>query len=134
MSEDWAAVAKAINERMNELGWRQRELVERSQVSPAIVREIQRHTVERRRSPRTLESLSVTLGWHPQHLAAVLHGRRPLRPEEPAAEGDDTVWSRLDAHEQRLSEITQRLGEITERLDALKTNLTTVVAHVRAHR
>ncbi|MGH3792971.1 MAG: XRE family transcriptional regulator, partial [Pseudonocardiaceae bacterium] len=72
MSEDWAAVAVAINERVNELGWRQRELVERSRVSPAIVREIQRHTVERRRSPRTLESLSVTLGWHAQHLAAVL--------------------------------------------------------------
>jgi hypothetical protein len=134
VSEDWAAVAKAINERVNELGWRQRELVERSQVSPAIVREIQRHTVERRRNPRTLESLSVTLGWHPQHLAAVLQGRRPLRPGQPAAEGDDTVWSRLDAHEQRLSEITQRLSEITEHLDALKTNLTTVVAHVRAHR
>lgn len=134
MSEDWAAVAKAINERVTELGWRQRELVERSRVSPAIVREIQRHTVERRRSPRTLESLSVTLGWHSQHLAAVLHGRRPPHPGEPAVEGDDTVWSRLDAHEQRLSEITQRLSDITERLDALKTNLTTVVAHVRAHR
>jgi hypothetical protein len=134
VSEDWAAVAKAINERVNELGWRQRELVERSQVSPAIVREIQRHTVERRRSPRTLESLSVTLGWHPQHLAAVLHGRRPPHPGEPAAEGDDTVWSRLDAHERRLSEITQRLSDITECLDALKTTLTTVVAHVRAPR
>jgi hypothetical protein len=134
VSEDWAAVAEAINERVNELGWLQRELVERPQVSPAIVREIQRHTVERRRSPRTLESLSVTLGWHPQHLAAVLQGRRPPRLGEPAAEGDDTVWSRLDAHERRLSEITQRLSEITECLDALKTNLTTVVAHVRAHR
>jgi hypothetical protein len=135
VTEDWAAVAKAINERVNELGWRQRELVERSQVSPAIVREIQRRTVERRRSPRTLESLSVALGWHPQHLAAVLHGRRPPHPGEAAMEGDDdTVWSRLDAHEQRLSEITQRLSDITERLDALKTNLTMVVAHVRAHR
>jgi hypothetical protein len=111
-----------------------RELVECSQVSPAIVREIQRRTVERRRSPRTLESLSVALGWHPQHLAAVLHGRRPPRLGEAAMEGDDTVWSRLDAHEQRLSEITQRLSDITERLDALKTNLTIVVAHVRAHR
>ena len=31
VSEDWAAVAKAINERVNELGWKQRELAERSQ-------------------------------------------------------------------------------------------------------
>lgn len=134
MSDGWAAVAKAINERVDELGWRQRELVERSQVSPAIVREIQRHTVERRRSPRTLESLSVTLGWHAQHLDAVLHGRRPPRPGEPAGEGDDTVWSRLDAHEARLREITQRLSDITEGLDALKTNLTTVAAYVRENR
>ena len=134
MSEDWAAVAKAINERVNELGWKQRELVERSQVSPAIVREIQRHTVERRRSPRTLESLSVTLGWHPQHLDAVLHGRRPPHPSEPTIEDDDTVWSRLDTHEQRLGEITQRLSDITERLDALKADLTTVVKHVRQNR
>ena len=68
MSEDWAAVAEAINERVAELGWRQRELAERSHVSPAIVREIQRHTVERRRSPRTLESLSIALGWNPSTL------------------------------------------------------------------
>lgn len=47
---------------------------------------------------------------------------------------DDTVWSRLDAHEQRLGEITQRLSDITEGLDALKTTLTTVVAHVRENR
>lgn len=50
MAEDWSAVAKAINERVNELGWRQRELAERSHVSQAIVREIQHCTVERRRS------------------------------------------------------------------------------------
>ncbi|MCA1606641.1 MAG: XRE family transcriptional regulator, partial [Acidobacteria bacterium] len=67
MSEDWAAVAKVINVRVNELGWLQRELAKRSHVSQAIVREIQHHVVERRRSPRTLESLSVALGWHPQH-------------------------------------------------------------------
>jgi ribosome-binding protein aMBF1 (putative translation factor) len=61
--ENWAAVAQAISGRVRELGWRQRELAERSHVSVAVVREIQRHTVERRRSPRTLEALSVALGW-----------------------------------------------------------------------
>ncbi len=64
MSEDWAAVAKAIDMRVHELGWRQRELAERSHVSQAIVRELQHQTVERRRSARTLEALSTTLGWH----------------------------------------------------------------------
>lgn len=124
MSEDWAAVAKAINERVNELGWLQRELAKRSHVSQAIVREIQHHVVERRRSPRTLESLSVALGWHPNHLDAVLRGRRPPGPDEPVAGSGDTLWSRLDALEERMS-------EITERLDGLKADLATVIEHVR---
>jgi hypothetical protein len=127
VSEDWAAVAEAINGRVIELGWRQRELAERSHVSPAIVREIQRHTVERRRSPRTLESLSVTLGWEPEHLEAVLKGRRPPIAKEPAAADGEIPTSRLDA-------IEQRLGEITRLLADLKTDLTTVIEHVRGNR
>jgi hypothetical protein len=131
VSEDWAAVARAINERVNELGWRQRDLAERSHVSPAIVREIQRHTVERHRSPRTLESLSVTLGWHPQHLEAVLHGSRLPASDEHGRDSGDALWSRLDALEQRLEE---HMSEITERLDDLKVNLTTVIDHVHPDR
>ncbi|MEU5695449.1 helix-turn-helix transcriptional regulator [Actinosynnema sp. NPDC020468] len=127
MSEDWAAVAKAINQRVNELGWRQRELAERSHVSQAIVREIQHHVVERRRSPRTLESLSTAMGLHPQHLEAVLHGRKPPEPSEPVADPTDTLWSRLDGLEDRLT-------EITERLDDLKSGLATVLDHVRDRR
>jgi transcriptional regulator with XRE-family HTH domain len=124
VSEDWAAVAEAINERVNELGWRQRELAERSHVSPAIVREIQRHTVERRRSPRTLESLSVTLGWEPQHLDTVLKGHRPPTPGKQAAASHETTFSRLDTIERRLDEITQILAD-------LKIDLATVIEHVR---
>jgi len=126
VTEDWAAVAKAINMRVRELGWRQRELAERSYVSQATVRELQHHVVERRRSARTLEALSTTLGWHPQHLLAVLQNRTPPHPDEPA---DDTheLWSRLDTLEQRLI-------EITERLEDLQSNLATVAKHVRAKR
>lgn len=62
MAEHWAAVATAINQRLGDLGLRQRELARRSTVSLAIVREIQHHVVERRRSPRTFESLSVAPG------------------------------------------------------------------------
>ncbi|MCA1187587.1 XRE family transcriptional regulator [Saccharopolyspora sp. 6T] len=126
MSEDWAAVAKAINERVNALGWRQRELADRSRVSQAIVREIQHHTVERRRSARTLESLSSTLGWHPQHLDAVLHGRTPPEQAEDPGRGDPLA-SRLDA-------VEDRLAEITERLDDLKTDLRAVAENVRPNR
>jgi transcriptional regulator with XRE-family HTH domain len=127
VTEDWAAVAKAINQRVNELGWRQRELAERSHVSQAIVREVQHHTVERRRSARTLEALSVAMGWHPQHLMAVLHGRTPPEPDEPVTPSGQTVWSRLDALEDRLM-------EITERLDELKTDMATVIRHIREKR
>jgi hypothetical protein len=127
VTEDWAAVAKAINQRVNELGWRQRELAERSHVSQAIVREIQHHTVERRRSTRTLEALSVAMGWHPQHLTAVLSGRTPPQPDEPVTADGETVWSRLDTLEERLT-------EITERLDDLKLDMSTVIRHVRDKR
>lgn len=127
MSENWAAVAEAINERVDSLGWRQRELADRSRVSQAIIREIQHHTVERRRSPRTLESLSITLGWHPQHLLAVLDDRKPPELDEPIAEQGDTVHSRLD-------DVEERLAEITERLDGLKADLATVLDHVRKER
>jgi hypothetical protein len=121
VSEDWAAVAAEINARLAELGWQQRELVERSQVSSAIVREIQRNTVSRKRSPRTLESLSLALGWHPQHLDAVLHGLEP--PKSQSSSGRD-LSTRMDALE-------ERLGLIEERLIAIQANLLTVVEHVR---
>lgn len=125
--EDWAAVAAAINERVNELGWRQGELAERSHVSRATVRELQHHIVERRRSARTLEALSTTLGWHPQHIDAVLRGRRPPELTEPATNKGETLGSRMDALERRLS-------DITEQLDAIKADLTTVLEYVRKDR
>lgn len=127
VSEDWAAVAKAISQRLVELGWRQRELAQRSHVSLAIVRELQHNTVQRRRGPRTLESLSVTLGWHPQHLNAVLHGRTPPDVNEPVTTGENSLWSRLDGLE-------HRLDEITERLDDLRTGLTAVLEHIQSDR
>jgi transcriptional regulator with XRE-family HTH domain len=122
--EDWSAVAEAINERVNELGWRQGELAERAHVSRATVREIQHHVVERRRSARTLEALSTTLGWHPQHIDAVLRGRRPPEPTEPTTRNSESLWSRMDALE-------HHLRGITDRLDAIHADLTTVIDHVR---
>ena len=127
MSVDWAAVANAINERVNELGWRQRELAQRAHVSQAIVRELQHHTVERRRSARTLEALSVTLGWHPQHLVAVLRGRTPPEPGEPISDNGTTVSSRLDV-------IDERLSEITDLLHQMNANLATMISQERSGR
>jgi transcriptional regulator with XRE-family HTH domain len=122
VTEDWVAVANAIKERVNELGWRQRELAQRSHVSQAIVRELQHHTVERRRSARTLEALSAALGWHPQYLAAVLRGRTPPELGDPVSDNGTAVSSRLDAIDERLSEIVDLLHE-------MNTHLATVVSH-----
>ena len=123
--QDWAAVAQVISDRVRELGWRQRELAERSRVSAAVVREIQLHTVERRRSPRTLESLSVALGWEPGRLDSVLRGIARHNGVGSQVTADVAVlWSRLD-------EIDGRLDEIAKLVSGLKSEIATVIAHVR---
>lgn len=137
MSEDWAAVAGAINQRMTALGLSQRELVARSQVSKATVREIQHNTVARRRSDRTLEALSLALDLHAGHLAAVLDGRRPPEPGEPVPRGDDDIPGRLAVIEHQLREITDRLrgmSAIDERLDELNSTVAAVLKTVSADR
>jgi len=121
--ENWAAVARAISDRVRELGWRQRELAERSHVSVAVVREIQRHTVERRRSPRTLEALSVALGWEPEHLDRVLTGHAQQHGGHIAPDSA-ALWSRLDSFDLRLAEISKLLTE-------LRSDIATVIEHVR---
>jgi hypothetical protein len=128
VTEDWAAVAVAINQRATELGLRQIDLVERSHVSKAVVGEIVRNSVQRRRSARTLESLSIALAWHPQHLQAVLLGRRPPAVGEPVYRFDD------DDVSARLADIQHQLHEITERLDELRgvnDRLDELTAHLR---
>jgi len=121
--EDWAAVAWVISDRVRELGWPQRELAERSHVSVAVVRETQRHTVQRRRSRRTLEALSGALGWEPGHLDQVLKGRAGQAGSR-AAPGNGALWSRLDSLEQRLDEIFKLLAE-------LRSDLAVVIDHAR---
>ena len=118
MSEDWVAVAEAITGRMRELKLSQRDLAVHSNVSVATIREIQRHRISRRRNPRTLESLSESLGWPRQHLDAVLNGRLPQDPAEAA--GDDTdLRSRLEQLEQRLNTIVDVVHRIDAKIDII---------------
>lgn len=119
--ENWAAVARAISDRARELGWRQRELAQRSNVSVAVVREIQRHTIERRRSPRTLEALSVALGWERGHLDKVLRSHPPGGRTVPDVAA---LWSRLDSVESRLAEISKLVTE-------LRSDIAAVIDHAR---
>jgi hypothetical protein len=67
------------------------------------------------------------MGLHPQHLDAVLHGRKPQAPDEPGAHRETTVESRLDSLE-------RRLDDITDRLDDLKADLATLIEHTRKGR
>ena len=121
--ENWAAVARVISDRVRELGWRQRELAERSHVSLAVVREIQRPTIERHRNRRTLEALSVALGWEPERLDGVLKGHAPQAGSHAVPDGV-AVLSRLDSVERRLDEISRLLTE-------LRSGIATVIDHVR---
>ena len=129
MAEDWSAVAQAINARMAELGISQRELIARSHVSKAIVREIQHDVVRRRRSARTLEALSIALDWHPGHLAAVLAERHPPQPGEPRSDRM-TTWpadsrsSNITSADsptspRELSEIAQEVSRIRDTVDEI---------------
>ncbi|PXY23468.1 XRE family transcriptional regulator [Prauserella coralliicola] len=112
MTEDWAAVGRAISARLTELGMKQRELATRSGVSQAIVREIQHNTVQRRRGDRTLEALSTALEWHPQHLLALLHHRKPPAAGQPRENMDDPVTARLTAIEDRLADLVEQVAEL----------------------
>jgi transcriptional regulator with XRE-family HTH domain len=126
VTEDWAAVAVAINQRMAELGLLQRELIERSHVSKSAVSEIQHNVKQRRRSARTLEALSLALAWHPQHLIAVLERRRPPQAGAPVVTSRQDVPGHLAAIEQQLWEITNRLDNIEAikyRLDQISADL-----------
>lgn len=136
MAEDWVAVARAIDERMAELGLNQRELIERSQVSKATVMEIRRNSAERRRSTRTLEALSTALEWHPLHLIALLQGRRIPTVGEPVSRSDDDIQGRLAVIEYRLDQIAEQLaaiGELSGRLEEINNNVETVLRLVASN-
>jgi transcriptional regulator with XRE-family HTH domain len=137
VAEDWAAVARAIDERMTELGLNQRELIERSRVSKTVVMEIRRNSAERRRSTRTLEALSTALEWHPQYLIALLQGRRLPVIGEPVSRSDDDIQGRLAVIEYRLDQIVAQLatvGELSGRLEEINKNVEAVMQFVSPDR
>jgi hypothetical protein len=128
VTEDWAAVSRAITDRMAELPLTQRRLIERSRVSKAIVGEIQHNTVQRHRSERTLVALSQALDWHPNHLDAILKGYPPPRIGDPVVASDKDVPSRLTVIENELRRITAQL----ERIDSTNHRLDDVASDIKA--
>lgn len=85
MTGDWAAVAEAINTRMDELGMTQQDLSVTSGVSTATLRELQHNRNPRRRSSRLLEAVARALHWPAGHLGRVLEEGKAVTAEALAA-------------------------------------------------
>jgi transcriptional regulator with XRE-family HTH domain len=109
VSDDWAAVAVAVNARVAELRMTQQDLASASKVSPATIREIQHNHRPRRRYGRTLAALSEALQWPSGHLDAVLSGQVAEEIEPPLDE-DGAVLTELRAIHAELQGIKARLN------------------------
>ncbi|MEV6607458.1 XRE family transcriptional regulator [Kutzneria sp. NPDC051319] len=83
MTQDWDAVAAAINTRMDELHLTQQEVARRAQVSVALLRQLQRNYAPRKRNPALLEAISKGLEWPPGHLAQVATGQTAVASDDP---------------------------------------------------
>jgi hypothetical protein len=71
-NEDWAAVGRAIRERMRELGISAAYLSQETGLSPNTIRHIGEPT--NRRTQSTLVAISAVLRWRYNHLTNILHG------------------------------------------------------------
>lgn len=105
MSQDWAAVAAALRNRLDQQGTTMTDLAARSGVSLTTVRELVHMLNTRRRQPRTLAALSTALGWPADHLGAVLRGQ--------GAEQSDPG---------ELATIRRELRDLRGRVEALERN------------
>lgn len=74
MDQDWDAVAKAISDRIAELGIRQRDLADRAEVGLSTVQELANNWKPRKRNPKTLAAISQALGWPHDQLQAIASG------------------------------------------------------------
>lgn len=113
MAKDWAAVAAAIQARLEERDMTQAELASRAGVATETVRELRMNIRPRRRSPRTLAAVSEALGWPPDHLAAVANG---VGDADGAGETDElaAIAAELTAVAGRLVDLAGRLKRFGE--------------------
>ena len=82
-NEDWAAVGRAIRERMRERGISATYLAQETGLSPTTIRHIGEPTT-RRRTRSTLVAISAVLEWRYDHLTNILHGE-PQRNSSAAS-------------------------------------------------
>jgi hypothetical protein len=72
-NEDWAAVGRAIRERMRERGISSTHLAKETGLSPTTIRHIGEPTTNRR-TQSTLVAISAVLDWRYDHLTNILRG------------------------------------------------------------
>ena len=111
MAKDWDAVAEAIKARLVELDMTQTELATRAGVALMTVRELQHNLQPRRRSPRTLATISEALGWPSDHITRILDGDQVADPD-----ADDPVLAELDALRADVTALVHRIDAIERRL------------------
>ena len=105
---DSAAVAKVVNERMQERGITQRELAERSGISVATLRKIQ-HGVDQARNRSTFANISRALSLPEDHLWRVW------------SQGATSTES--DADMPAVEELRRELAELRRRVSVIETRL-----------
>lgn len=111
VAKDWDAVADAIKARLVELDMTQAELAGRAGVALMTVRELQHNLQPRRRSPRTLATISEALGWPGDHIARILEGDQVSDPD-----ADDPVLAELDGLRADVTALVRRIDAIERRL------------------
>jgi transcriptional regulator with XRE-family HTH domain len=106
MAEDWAAVARVIDERMRQRQLTQQQVASAAQVALTTFRELQNNTNPRRRRPQTLEAVAVALGLPSRYLSEVLHG---VAPNDPADAKSIDGGPAIDALRAELADLRQRV-------------------------
>lgn len=124
MADDWAAVARAISDRLTERRLTQMDVAAQAKISLTTLRELQHGTNSRRRRPQTLAALSEALGWPPDYLATVLRGK------DARAYDDEVHDPTLNA----LTEIERELGALRDRVDLIEQRLADEDASPEARR
>jgi transcriptional regulator with XRE-family HTH domain len=108
-------VGEAVDARLQELAMTQRDLAAASGVSVATIRKIQ-HGSQTSYSPTTLTRVAAALGWAPDAIDALRHGRQP--PAGSVARRQHRVIKlaqQLDRLEDRELRAVERL--VTELVD-----------------
>jgi flagellar biosynthesis/type III secretory pathway chaperone len=127
VAEDWNAVAAAIDERIADLGVQLQAVAERSQVSESTIRELRYNTQRRKRSARTLESVSIALEWERDHLSNVLGGQSP-------SGNQPTDMARLRSRVDSLDEKVERLAAGVEENNRLMREVIGRLDHLASDR